>query len=95
MQPHLRLLFLMPLLDCLYLNRLDSQLAPDWSLHAIIQREQWTVVTAPRPLPGEQHWVGGTDGFPTGSYAAGPWSQYGEQSAPRTEVTGLRALNFG
>lgn len=69
----------MNLLPFLYLNRLDGQLAPDWSLHALIQREQWTVVVASRPLPGEVHWVGGTDGFPAGSYAAGPWSQYGEQ----------------
>lgn|GEM_PF-6072933 len=37
------------------------------------------MVTAPRPLPGDAHWVGGVEGFPTGSYAAGAWSTAAEQ----------------
>ncbi len=69
----------MNFLPCLYLNRWDGQLAPDRSINQQIGRHQWTVVTAPRPLPGDVHWVGGIADFPTGSYAAGPWSQYADQ----------------
>lgn len=69
----------MKLLPFLYLNRWDNQLAPNSKIARQVESQQWTIVTAPRPLPGAVHWVGGINGFPTGSYAAGPWSQYAEQ----------------